>query len=121
ERRNTDFAERVTLHRYLAPKDRIVGHFRVERIDRADVRNVPIALWFFGLPSDHVPVAHAVPLDEAAVGFLDLDADGRAVAAIDMPAQFVISEWWAFFAPRNQFRVAVRVKSRADGQDAILN
>src|SRR5262249_23682295 len=106
----------------LGPKDRVIGQYRVERIDRADIRNIPIAIWSFGLPSDDVPIVHAIPLNESPVRSFDLDTDWKAVAAaIHMPAQFISAAQRAIVAPCNKSRLAVRVRSRADRQRAILS
>src|SRR5436305_1035315 len=80
----------------------------VERINGADIWNVSIALRFFCLPAERVSIAHAIPLDETTAGPLDLYANGRAVTAIDMPAQFIVATRRAIIATK-EFRLTVRV------------
>src|SRR6266478_5575928 len=59
---------------------------------------------------------HAIPLDETAAGPLDLYANGRAITAIDMSAQFVIVACRAIITTTKEFRLTVRVRGRAARQ-----
>src|SRR3977135_3562295 len=110
-------AERIGVFFAVWPTNPITGQLGVERINHADIRNARIAVRFSRLPTGLAIVAHAIPIDESRVIALgsafDFDPNGRAVALVDMPADFVVTPRRPVIAPREKTGLAVCSGRRA--------
>src|SRR5882757_2571438 len=99
---------------------KIIRHdLTIEGVDAAEVGNFSKSIWLASLPArTPITVFNAVPI-HGTTTVHDLDPDGQRFAPINMTANFICSDRWAFDAPKMECGLSFGIWRRSHRQQRL--